>query len=59
MNGRYAPDTANAKLLGVCAGIARAAGWDPLFVRLGAIVALLAFGPIAIAAYVLAAWLGD
>jgi len=26
MNPRYAPDTANAKILGVCAGIARSAG---------------------------------
>jgi phage shock protein PspC (stress-responsive transcriptional regulator) len=59
MNPRYAPDTANAKILGVCAGIARSAGWDPIFVRLGAIVALLALGPVAVLAYVLAAWLGD
>ncbi len=59
MNRPYAPDTANARLLGVCAGIARSGGWDPLFVRLCAIVALLVLGPIAMLAYVLAAWLAD
>jgi len=59
MNRRFAPDTANAKLLGVCAGVARLTGWDPTLVRLGAIVSLLLLGPIAVLLYVLAAWLGD
>jgi phage shock protein C len=59
MTTRYAPDKANAKLLGVCAGIARSADCDPIFVRIAALVALIAFGPIAVAAYIIAAWLGD
>jgi phage shock protein PspC (stress-responsive transcriptional regulator) len=59
MTGRFAPDTANAKLLGVCAGIARLGGWDPTLVRLGAILSLFLLGPVAVLLYVLAAWLGD
>jgi phage shock protein C len=59
MNARFAPDPAHAKLLGVCAGVARLTGWDPLLVRFGAILAVLALGPLAILLYVLAAWLAD
>ena len=57
---RYALDKPNAKLLGVCAGLARAAGWDALLVRLGAVFAtLFLLGPLAILAYLLTAWLAD
>jgi phage shock protein C len=59
MTTRYAPDKANAKLLGVCAGLARAADCDPIFIRIAALIALLTLGPIAVVAYILAAWLGD
>ena len=33
----YALDKSNAKPLGVCAGLARTTGWDPLVIRLGAV----------------------
>jgi len=49
----------DAKLLGVGAGIADATGVDPLLVRLGLILALLATGPIAVILYVVAAWLAS
>ena len=48
----YALDKRNAKLFGVCAGLARSAGWDANAVRLGAIaLALLGFAPLLIVAY--------
>ena len=37
MNSRYALDKPNAKLLGVCAGLARSTGWDPTLIRFGAV----------------------
>jgi phage shock protein C len=56
----YALDKSNAKLLGVCAGLARSTGWDPLFVRLGAVAAtLLLLGPVAIVLYLAAALIAD
>ena len=57
---RYALDKPNAKLLGVCAGLARATGWNVLVIRLAAIVAtLFLVGPLGILAYFLTAWLAD
>ena len=56
----YALDKSNAKLLGVCAGLARSTGWDPLFVRLGALAAtLLLLGPVAIVLYLATALIAD
>jgi phage shock protein C len=52
MNSTYALDKGNAKLLGVCAGLARSTGWDPTFVRVGAIaLTLFALGPLMLVAY--------
>jgi phage shock protein C len=60
MNTSYALDKSNAKLLGVCAGLARSTGWDPLVVRLGAVAAtMFLLGPIALVAYVLIGWLAE
>ena len=57
---RYALDKPNAKLLGVCAGLARATGWDPTLVRVGAVAAtLLLLGPIAIVVYLATALIAD
>jgi phage shock protein C len=48
----YALDRSNAKLFGVCAGLARSAGWDPTLVRIGAVaLALLGFAPVIIVLY--------
>lgn len=56
----YALDKSNAKALGVCAGLARATGWDPLFVRVGAVAAtLLLLGPVAILIYLATALLAE
>jgi len=50
----FALDKTNARILGVCAGLARSTGWDLLLVRLGAIAStLFLFGPIGILAYIL------
>jgi len=60
MNTSYALDKSNAKVLGVCAGLARSTGWDPLVIRLGAVAAtIFVLGPIALVAYVLTGWLAD
>ena len=50
----YALDKNNAKLLGVCAGLARTTGWDPTLIRIGALaLTLFAFGPLMILFYIL------
>ncbi|MDQ8757140.1 PspC domain-containing protein [Sphingosinicella sp. LHD-64] len=60
MNSGYALDRSNGKVLGVCAGLARTTGWDPLVIRIGVVLAtLFALGPLAIVAYVLIAWLAN
>lgn len=43
----YALDKSNSKFLGVCAGLSRSTGWDPLLIRVGAVAATLFFGPVA------------
>jgi len=56
----YALDKSNAKAFGVCAGLARSTGWDPLFVRVGAVAAtLLLLGPVAIALYLVTAFVAE
>lgn len=60
MENSFALDKSNAKLLGVCAGLARTTGWDPLAIRLGAAAAtLLLFGPFGIVLYLLCALLAE
>lgn len=49
--GRLYREPANAKLFGVCAGIARHLSVDPLFVRIGAVVLGLIFTWFALIAY--------
>jgi phage shock protein C len=54
MTSRYALDKGNAKILGVCAGLARGADWDPTLVRIGAVaLTLFLFGPLMILFYVI------
>lgn len=60
MNTSYALDKSNAKLLGVCAGLARTTGWDPLAIRVGAVAAtLLLLGPVAVVLYLVTALLAQ
>lgn len=50
----YALDKSNAKVLGVCAGLARSTGWDPTLVRIGALaLTLFALGPLMVLFYIL------
>ena len=58
MNSRYALDRSNGKILGVCAGLARSTGWDPLAIRLGAALAAFVF-PVAILMYLVAGWIAE
>ncbi len=55
MNGQFALDKANAKLMGVCAGFARWADSDPSLIRLTMVLLALALGPVAILAYLVTA----
>jgi len=60
MNTHYALDKSNAKWLGVCAGLAKHTGIDPIGIRLIAIVlTLFLLGPVALLAYLLTALLAD
>ena len=60
MTSRYALDKSNARMFGVCAGVARSTGWDPTIVRLGAVLAtLLLLGPIGIVLYLVAALVAE
>jgi phage shock protein C len=60
MNSRYALDKSEAKMLGVCAGLARTTGWDPTVVRLGAVLAtLLLLGPVGIILYLVTALVAE
>ena len=58
MNSRYALDRSNGKILGVCAGLARSTGWDPLAIRLGAALAAFLF-PVAILLYLVTGWIAE
>ena len=57
MNGRFVLKPADAKLMGVCAGLADWTGVDVLVIRLGLIVTALITGPVAILLYILTGWL--
>ena len=60
MNSRYALDKQEAKMLGVCAGLARTTGWDPTMVRVGAVLAtLFLLGPFALLLYIVVALVAD
>ena len=60
MNSRYALDKQEAKLLGVCSGLARTTGWDPTFVRIGTVLAtIFLLGPFAILLYIIVALVAD
>lgn len=59
MDMPYARDRANAKVLGVCAGLARAIDYDPMLIRALALLALVLLGPVTILAYLLTGWLAD
>lgn len=49
-------DRANAKLMGVCAGLASSTGVDPTLVRIALLMLTLILGPVIVLAYFIAAW---
>jgi phage shock protein C len=57
MNGRFLINRADAKVMGVAAGLADYTGFDPLIIRLALIAATLLTGPVVIAIYLLTGWL--
>jgi phage shock protein C len=57
---RFYLDKQNAKVLGVCSGIADYTGYDVLWVRIGAVlITFMGAAPWTFIAYFLAAWLAD
>lgn len=57
MERSYALDKSNAKLMGVCAGLADYTGWDLLAIRLGVVaLTLFVLGPVALLAYLIIGW---
>ena len=56
MTTPFTLDRANAKLMGVCSGLAEATDTDPTLVRLAAVLSLFLLGPIAIFLYLVAGW---
>jgi phage shock protein C len=53
----FALDRSNSKLMGVCAGIARATGADVTLVRIATLLALFLLGPIALILYLVTGWI--
>ena len=59
MNGHYALDKGNAKLMGVCSGFARWADVDPMLTRLTMVLLTLFLGPVALLAYIVTAMVAN
>lgn len=57
LQNSFALDKANARFLGVCAGIARYTGWNVTMVRIATVLlTLMGFGSVLLV-YLLIAWL--
>lgn len=54
MNRPFTLDKANAKMMGVCAGLADSTGADATLIRLAAVISLFVLGPVAILLYLVA-----
>jgi phage shock protein C len=54
MNGPFTLDKSNAKMMGVCAGLANSTGADATLIRLAAVLSLFVLGPVAILLYLVA-----
>jgi phage shock protein C len=57
MNRTFALDRANAKLMGVCSGLADTAGADVTLVRIAAVASLLLLGPVTLILYLATGWI--
>lgn len=51
MDSQFALDKQNARMMGVCSGIARSTGIDPTIVRVGTVLLALVIGPVVAVAY--------
>jgi phage shock protein C len=56
VNGPFALDRNNGKLMGVCAGLAGTTGADATLIRLAAILSVFVLGPVAVLLYLVAGW---
>ncbi|WP_333702521.1 PspC domain-containing protein [Sphingobium yanoikuyae] len=60
MNNSFTLDRRNAKIMGVCAGIANRTGLDVTLIRVALVLlTLCALGPIGVVTYLLAGWLAE
>ena len=59
MNHRFLLNREQGQLMGVAAGLSDMTGIDPLFIRLGLVVATLITGPVMILLYILTGWLAS
>ena len=59
MNQRFLLNREQGTLMGVSAGFSDYTGFDPLFIRLGLVVATLITGPVMILLYILTGWLAS
>ena len=60
MNSRYALDKQDAKILGVCSGLARSTGWDPTLIRLSTVaLTLFVLGPVMLLLYFITAFVAE
>jgi len=59
MNQPFLLNREQGKLMGVAAGFADYTGFDPLFIRLGLVVATLITGPVMVLLYILTGWLAS
>lgn len=57
--GKFYLDKSNAKIWGVCSGIADYTGIDATWVRVGTVLLTVLVSPVTIPAYILAAMLAD
>jgi phage shock protein C len=57
MTTRFALDKTNARLMGVCSGLARTSGADVTLLRVAAVISLLILGPVSLLVYVVAGWI--
>ncbi|HEY0043205.1 MAG TPA: PspC domain-containing protein [Allosphingosinicella sp.] len=57
MNQPFTLDRPNGKMMGVCAGLADAAGVDVTFLRLIAVLSVFVFGPVSIFLYLVAGFI--
>lgn len=60
MQKAFRLDRHNARLMGVCSGLAQTTGIDVTIIRVALVLlTLFALGPVTVVAYLLAGWLAE